>query len=67
MDSVPYIGLECEAFEVCCWQQNFCPELYLLARVPVDGVAYDHVPVRSCTRSMVLCLSMYPVYHVPCI
>ena len=28
MDSVPYIGLECEAIEVCCWQQNFCPELY---------------------------------------
>ena len=29
MDSVPYIELECEATEVCCWQQNFCPELYL--------------------------------------
>ena len=28
MDRVPYIELECEAIEICCWQQNFCPELY---------------------------------------
>ena len=24
----PYIELECEAIEVCCWRQNFCPGLY---------------------------------------
>ena len=28
MDSVPYTELECEAIEVCCWQQTFCSELY---------------------------------------
>ena len=25
---MPLIGLEWEAIEVCCWQPNFCPELY---------------------------------------
>ena len=28
---MPHIGLEWEAIEVRCWQQNFCPELYLMA------------------------------------
>ena len=29
MICMPHMGLEWEAIEVCCWQQNFCPELYL--------------------------------------
>ena len=42
MDSVPYIGLECEEIEVFCWQQNFCPELYLVIHVRVKPVILIH-------------------------
>ena len=31
---MPHIGLEWEAIEACCWQQNFCPELYSRSEVP---------------------------------
>ena len=47
-------------------RQNTCSPVYLFARVPVYSVAYDHVPVRSCTRSPVYLFAHVPVRPCTC-
>ena len=66
MESVPYIGLECEAIKVCCWQQNFCPELYLMSfssllvppssKIRVENLAGEATERRVARSNVAICV-----------
>ena len=61
---MPHIGLEWEAIEVCCWQQNFCPELYLLQTSGQYDFIHHIVTSKKSASQVIHGISRFQLFQI---